>query len=346
MRVRLTTPVAAQNFYVSTNGSDGNAGTLAAPFKTLEKARDTVRALSRPLPSGGVTVWLRGGIFYRTNTLMLTNVNDSGTLTAPVVYRSYSNEVAVISGGKSITAAGWSALDFTQTNRVAPGVNPTNIFEMDLTTTGVMHATNFPADFGQWTTFNIYSQNNDGGLCELFFNGQRQFLSRYPNHSLVNDDLFTTNMTMDVVAKGLVNSNVTLIYSGDSTNCLNYPGTYTNSGGTMVAVGGGFIPTATFVVNGGTVVSSWYGANTASTDGGLHFLRCNLEVDSGLLYAKVWGAGLAPGFDATFAMNGGNDLLRPRPWQSQRRGRAGSLQRQHHRHADRRRDYSRRFDEQ
>ena len=241
VRVRLTTPAAAVNYYIATNGSDANPGTFASPFKTLEKARDTVRVLSRPLAAGGVTVWLRGGTFYRTNTLMLTNANDSGNATAPVVWRSYSNETAVISGGKSIAAASWSPLNSTQTNRVAPGVNPTNIFEMDVTVACLTHATNFPADFGQWTTFNVYSQGNDGGFCELFYNGQRQFLSRYPNHNLTNDDLYTTNMTMDGVAKGLVNPGTTLIYSGDSTNSLNYPGTYTNSSGTTTAVGGAFL---------------------------------------------------------------------------------------------------------
>ena len=241
VRVRISLPASGGNYYVATNGSDSNPGTLAAPFKTLEKARDTVRALGRPLPSGGVTVWLRGGTFYRTNSLMLTNVNDSGTVTAPIVYRSYSNEVAVISGGKSITAASWSPLNSTQTNRVAPGVNTTNIFELDIAAVGLTHATNFPADFGQWTTFNVYSQNNDGGLCELFYNGQRQFLSRYPNHNLTNDDLYTTNITMDGVAKGLLNSTNQLIYSGDSTNYLNYPGTYTNSSGVAIPVGGAFL---------------------------------------------------------------------------------------------------------
>jgi fibronectin-binding autotransporter adhesin len=74
-------------------------------------------------------------------------------------------------------------------------------------------------------------------------------------------------------------------------------------------VGGGFQSSDTFIVNGGTVVASWYGANAAATDGGLHFFRNNLEIDSGTLYTKVWGAAIAPGFDATFNMNGGTFRL-------------------------------------
>ena len=242
VRVRISLPVSGANYYVATNGSDSNAGNLAAPFLTLEKARNTIRALARPLPAGGVTVWLRGGTYFRTNTLMLTNVNDSGNWAAPIVYRSYSNETAVISGGTSIAASGWTPLNSSQTNRVAPGVNPTNIWELDLAGAGITHATNFPADFNQWTTFNTYNQGVDGGLCELIYNGQRQFLSRYPNHNLTNDDLLTTNMLMDGVAKGQLNSSNEMTYptGGDSTNSLNYPGTYTNSSGQAIPVGGAF----------------------------------------------------------------------------------------------------------
>jgi len=87
-------------------------------------------------------------------------------------------------------------------------------------------------------------------------------------------------------------------------------GTYLVTNSTLFGtVGGGFQAGDTFIVNGGTVVASWYGANTAATDGGLHFFRDNLEIDSGTLWAKVWGAAIAPGFAATFNMNGGTFRL-------------------------------------
>lgn len=237
VRVCLTLPTSGANYYVASSGADTNPGTLSAPFLTLERARNVIR--TNGVPAGGVTVWLRGGTYYRTNTFALTN-SDSGKLNSPVVYRGYPGETAVISGGKSTAAASWLPLNSSQTNRVAPGVNPTNIWELDVAAAGITHAAPFPADFGSWTIFNIYGTGYDGGLCELFYNGQRQFLSRYPNHDLTNDDLLTTNTAMDGVAKGLVNSNVTLSYSTDSTNSLNYPGTYTNSAGVPIAVGGAF----------------------------------------------------------------------------------------------------------
>ena len=53
VRVRIPLPASATNYYVATNGSDGNAGTLASPFLTLERARNAIR--TNGLPAGGVT---------------------------------------------------------------------------------------------------------------------------------------------------------------------------------------------------------------------------------------------------------------------------------------------------
>ncbi len=54
-------------YYVATNGNDANAGTLAAPWRTIQKAADTL--------AGGDTVYIRGGsynervsVWYRDNT--------------------------------------------------------------------------------------------------------------------------------------------------------------------------------------------------------------------------------------------------------------------------------------
>src|SRR4051812_31635207 len=91
-------------YYVAPDGSDTNAGTLSAPFQTLEKARDTVRPLLASM-TGDIEVVLRGGTYARTATFALTNA-DGGTGTNYVVYRAYAGEFPVIDGGKEIT--GWS----------------------------------------------------------------------------------------------------------------------------------------------------------------------------------------------------------------------------------------------
>lgn len=75
---------------VSPDGNDSGKGTIASPFKTLEKARDTARASS----AGSVTVVLRGGKYYRTEAFTLDE-RDSGDL-----YIGYENEVPEITAYK------------------------------------------------------------------------------------------------------------------------------------------------------------------------------------------------------------------------------------------------------
>jgi len=253
VRVRIALPASGTNYYVATNGLDSNPGTLAAPFLTLEGARNTIR--SNGLPAGGVTVWLRGGTYFRTNTFVLTSL-DSGTALAPVVYQGYPGETPVISAGKPISASAFVPLNSGQTNRVPPGINPTNILELDLPTAGIAHRGPFPAHFGTWVTANIYgasgsSGSASGGICDLFYNGQRMWLSRYPSHNLTNDNLDTTYLLMDGVART----------GPGSTNYLNNPGIYTNSSGAAVAVGCAFH----YYASNATEVARW---QTALTNGG------------------------------------------------------------------------------
>ncbi len=77
-------------YYVSPTGSNSNAGTLAAPFLTIQKAADTVAA--------GDTVYVRAGT-YNEMVVMKT----SGTASAPIIFRNYGTEVPVINGsGKPV----------------------------------------------------------------------------------------------------------------------------------------------------------------------------------------------------------------------------------------------------
>src|SRR5687768_8462276 len=64
---------AATALYVATTGDDGNAGTVTAPLKTIQKAVD----LAQP----GDTIHLRGGTYApKTNVQILKN----GTQSAPI----------------------------------------------------------------------------------------------------------------------------------------------------------------------------------------------------------------------------------------------------------------------
>ena len=59
-------------------------------------------------PTGGVTVWLRGGRYELTEPFVL-GPEDSGQFNAPVVFRAYAKEQPVLSGGRVIR--GWKQIE-------------------------------------------------------------------------------------------------------------------------------------------------------------------------------------------------------------------------------------------
>lgn len=73
-------------FYVSTSGSDSNAGTLASPWRTIKHAADSVQA--------GDTVYVLAGTYNESVTIAV-----SGSATAgPVTFQSYPGETAIVDG--------------------------------------------------------------------------------------------------------------------------------------------------------------------------------------------------------------------------------------------------------
>jgi len=94
------------DFYVAPGGDDGNPGTEHAPFATVGRARDAIRALKAKgdLPVGGVRVRIREGRYFLDETIVL-GPEDSGTDEAPIVYAAYPEADVVLSGGRPIT--GW-----------------------------------------------------------------------------------------------------------------------------------------------------------------------------------------------------------------------------------------------
>jgi hypothetical protein len=96
------------------------------------------------LKSGGpVTVYLRGGTYYLTAPVTFGSTN-SGSATAPIVYTAYGTEKPVISGGIKLTDQTWTAS--------SGSIMKTTI------------GTNLKVD-------------------QLFVNGKRQILARYPNYN-------------------------------------------------------------------------------------------------------------------------------------------------------------------
>jgi hypothetical protein len=182
-RVRIALPEPGTNYYVAATGADTNGGTIDAPFLTLERARDAIR--SNGVPVGGASVWVRGGIYRRKITFDLT-APDSGRPGAPVVYRAYPGESPVFTTGTTLNSNSFTTLNSNLWSRAMPGVTASNILELDLVALGIVNRGPFPTEYGRCPIVNPFSSGSDGGLCELYFNGSRQWLSRYPNNNPTN----------------------------------------------------------------------------------------------------------------------------------------------------------------
>ncbi|MBL8012664.1 MAG: right-handed parallel beta-helix repeat-containing protein [Candidatus Omnitrophica bacterium] len=88
LMISLAQNAFAAEYYMSPFGNDSNPGTLAAPWKTMDRLQ-VAQAILRP----GDTVWFRGGDY------MLTDSDVNGryrVLVANVTYKNYSGEVPVI----------------------------------------------------------------------------------------------------------------------------------------------------------------------------------------------------------------------------------------------------------
>ena len=78
------------DYYVSPIGNNNNSGTLAHPFKTIQKAADIVEA--------GDVVNIMGGAYHEQ--VYLDNVDGSEGM--PIIFRSYDGERVVMDGTKPI----------------------------------------------------------------------------------------------------------------------------------------------------------------------------------------------------------------------------------------------------
>lgn len=107
-------PAAEADFYVAPGGNDqwsgksseANADKSDGPFATVARAQQAVRQWKgQPTPPDRpIVVALRGGDYFLERPIEFAP-EDSGTATAPVIYRAFGEERPVLSGGRRI--AGW-----------------------------------------------------------------------------------------------------------------------------------------------------------------------------------------------------------------------------------------------
>lgn len=135
-------PAAAESavqatFYVSPSGSDTGSGSQASPFRTLERARDAVRAVntaSSPM-TGDIVVKVAPGDYHVTSPVTFDN-RDSGTNGHRVIYTRADGAAlgsARFIGGTKVASA-WQQVVRTGADADLPASAATKVFKTQVGT--------------------------------------------------------------------------------------------------------------------------------------------------------------------------------------------------------------------
>jgi hypothetical protein len=172
-------PKPTTSFFVAPDGNDANSGTKQQPFRTIQRARDAVRAIkaSGPLPAGGIEVCLQGGEYPVTQTLELT-AQDSGTGQSPVVYRAAEGQRPCFRGGIRLT--GFQPVGNTAILARLPEESRGKVLCVDLKPLGVKDLK--PLELGGFSSGRGFKTHP---TQELFFDGRAMPLARWPNQGNV-----------------------------------------------------------------------------------------------------------------------------------------------------------------
>ena len=135
---------AAMTFYVScSEGNDGAAGSLAAPFRSLTRARDAIRAArshshSTAAAETPADVFIRGGVCQLPEPLQL------GASDSAVAWGAYQDESVLISGGLTVPP------ELLTPPAKSGGVYTVDLTQLNLTAkdTGVLRPRGFPGGGG------------------------------------------------------------------------------------------------------------------------------------------------------------------------------------------------------
>ena len=186
--IAINTGNPAAEFWVATDGNDANPGTKEKPFATLERARDAARRLK--LETGNsklVTVWVKSGVYERTETLEL-DARDSFT-----TYRAESDGAVRLLGAKRLPVSSFKPLaaDAAAWQRLPPEAKGKAILMCDLKALGI-------TDYGTCKERG-FSTPLKPMQMELYRDGQRMILARWPNQVSSADRAMTPWMPERVI---------------------------------------------------------------------------------------------------------------------------------------------------
>ena len=160
----------AAEVFVAPKGNDADSGSSRHPFATLERARDEVRKLKGHGVSGPIAVTILPGEYKRVKTLKLTAA-DSGSESAPIIYRAKQKGTAVFYGGQRLT--GFAPVTDAAVLRRLPNEARGKVYQCDLKKLGI-------TDFGELKVRG-FAQPPSPPTLELYVDRVPLTIARYPN---------------------------------------------------------------------------------------------------------------------------------------------------------------------
>lgn len=157
--------------YVDANSESTGDGSETAPFKTILEAQEKIRELKAAddFSADGITVILKDGE-YRLSKGLNFAAEDSGTADCPITYTSENEGGAIISGGVILSADDFEALSDDEKSKLVDETAKENVVKVDLSKYGIDPAV---------------IETVGSNAMELFIDGNRSMLARYPNDSFV-----------------------------------------------------------------------------------------------------------------------------------------------------------------
>ncbi|MFN5022037.1 MAG: right-handed parallel beta-helix repeat-containing protein, partial [bacterium] len=167
-----------KKIYVAPQGKDSNDGSLQKPLASLETAQQAVRVAKQSGFKGSIEVIVRGGTYFLEETLEFT-AEDSGTKSAPIIWKASAGEKVILSGGKRIKG-NWKKGNDGIWFVAVPEARSWKRNEKEAEK--YAKRPEMPLNFR-----------------ELFVNGKRSIRARYPNAHLENPFLYSVANTKNEV---------------------------------------------------------------------------------------------------------------------------------------------------
>lgn len=178
----FSVPVLANDekitLYVSLSGNDENPGSVDAPLKTLNGAKEKLREIRGEDTSKGAEIIFREGTYVIDSTVNFEEL-DSGSEDAEVVIRSEEGEEVNFKGSMEIDETmGVPVSDEKIRERLYPDVRD-KIIEIDLLSQGFPYQVE-KTDKVRYS-YQLFGENSYKEYLNLYLNGVEQPLAEWPN---------------------------------------------------------------------------------------------------------------------------------------------------------------------